>query len=153
MRVRFIAKWYDLWVGAYWDRDNRRLFILPLPCLGVVLDFGRRSNLEPHERIELELFRRALQDVPTLTGTDIGDLLNMTTDLIRSGSMGKDEALAGLVKCLIYRVAGYRSECLAHRRESEEWSRKWRAALDNRAPLVAPRTGPGAPGDATGGGA
>lgn len=130
MKIRFIFAWYDMWIGAYWDRAKRRLFVLPLPCLGVVLDFGRRLDLDPAERIELELFRRALQDVTTPAGTDIGDLLNMTTDLIRSGQMGKDEALAGLVKCLIYRVVGYRSECRAHRQESEEWSRKWRAAIN-----------------------
>lgn len=40
MRVRLIFAWYDLWVGAYWDRRSRQLYILPLPCAGIVLDFG-----------------------------------------------------------------------------------------------------------------
>ncbi|MBS0175058.1 MAG: hypothetical protein JSR64_13555 [Nitrospira sp.] len=39
MRVSFLFAWYDLWVGAYWDRAKRRLYVLPLPCLGVVIDF------------------------------------------------------------------------------------------------------------------
>ena len=39
MTIRFIFAWYDLWVGAYWDRQGRRLYILPLPMVGVVLTF------------------------------------------------------------------------------------------------------------------
>ena len=41
MTIRFIFAWYDLWVGAYWDRAHRRLYILPLPMVGVVLTFAR----------------------------------------------------------------------------------------------------------------
>lgn len=41
MKVRFLFAWYDLWVGAYWDRANRRLYVLPVPCMGFVLDFGK----------------------------------------------------------------------------------------------------------------
>jgi hypothetical protein len=26
-------KWYDLWIGAYWDRKNHILYICPLPCI------------------------------------------------------------------------------------------------------------------------
>lgn len=40
MTVRPVVAWYDLWVGLYWDRKQRRLYVLPLPCLGVVFDFG-----------------------------------------------------------------------------------------------------------------
>lgn len=42
MRVRPLLAWYDLWVGFYWDRANRRLYFLPVPCVGLVLDFGGR---------------------------------------------------------------------------------------------------------------
>lgn len=42
MSARPIFAWYDLWVGAYWDRDRRRLYILPIPCCGVVIQFGDR---------------------------------------------------------------------------------------------------------------
>lgn len=42
MSIRPIFAWYDLWVGAYWDREKRRLFILPVPCLGIVITFPRR---------------------------------------------------------------------------------------------------------------
>lgn len=38
-RVSFLFAWYDLWVGAYWDRKQRKLYILPVPCLGIVIQF------------------------------------------------------------------------------------------------------------------
>jgi hypothetical protein len=38
-RVRFFFRWYDLWIGAYYDRDQRALYVCPLPMLGV--RFGR----------------------------------------------------------------------------------------------------------------
>ena len=37
--VRLIFAWYDFWVGAFWDRRRRRLYILPLPCVGIVIQF------------------------------------------------------------------------------------------------------------------
>lgn len=37
--VRPIFRWYDLWVGLYWNREARRLYVLPLPMCGVVVQF------------------------------------------------------------------------------------------------------------------
>lgn len=37
MKITPIAAWYDLWVGLYWDRQKRWLYVLPLPCLGIVI--------------------------------------------------------------------------------------------------------------------
>lgn len=39
-RIRFIFAWYDLWIGAYWDRDARRLYLM-VPTVGVSIDFGK----------------------------------------------------------------------------------------------------------------
>lgn len=44
MRVRPIFAWYDLWVGAFYDREKRRLYVLPLPCLGIVIDLPRSAS-------------------------------------------------------------------------------------------------------------
>lgn len=41
MSIKPIFVWYDLWVGAFWDRHKRRLYIFPLPMLGIVVEFGR----------------------------------------------------------------------------------------------------------------
>lgn len=38
MRVSVVFAWYDLWIGAYWDRKGRALYLLPVPCLGVKLE-------------------------------------------------------------------------------------------------------------------
>lgn len=40
MKVRPLFAWYDLWVGVFWDSGKRRLYVLPLPCLGIVVDFS-----------------------------------------------------------------------------------------------------------------
>ena len=40
--IRPVVAWYDLWIGAYWDRRNRRLFLLPLPCVGFVFEWPVR---------------------------------------------------------------------------------------------------------------
>lgn len=29
--VTFTFLWYDIWVGAYWDRINKTLYLCPLP--------------------------------------------------------------------------------------------------------------------------
>lgn len=44
MRIRPIFAWYDFWVGAYWDRSRRRLYILPIPTVGIVIDFDPKPK-------------------------------------------------------------------------------------------------------------
>jgi hypothetical protein len=44
MRLGFIFAWYDLWIGAYWDRKMRRLYILPLPCVGIYVQFAQKTD-------------------------------------------------------------------------------------------------------------
>ncbi len=48
MRVRLLFAWYDLWIGAYWDAPRRRLYVLPLPMIGLRIDLPRRP-LDPEE--------------------------------------------------------------------------------------------------------
>jgi hypothetical protein len=37
MSVRVFFAWYDFWIGAYYDRDARALYICPLPMLVIRL--------------------------------------------------------------------------------------------------------------------
>ena len=41
MRVSLIFAWYDLWMGAYWDRNNRCLYLFPLPMIGMKIQIMR----------------------------------------------------------------------------------------------------------------
>ena len=51
--VNGLFAWYDLWVGAFWhgrttDARNQvvyRLYVLPLPTLGFVIDFRKRPRV------------------------------------------------------------------------------------------------------------
>lgn len=43
MRIKPIFAWYDLWIGFYWNREKRRLYVLPLPCIGVVIQFHEKG--------------------------------------------------------------------------------------------------------------
>lgn len=42
MSIRFA--WYDLWIGAFWDRKARVLYVCPLPTLLVVIPFGHGAG-------------------------------------------------------------------------------------------------------------
>ena len=44
IRVRPIFAWYDFWVGAFFDRSKRRLYLFPVPCFGIVISKGEGSD-------------------------------------------------------------------------------------------------------------
>ena len=39
MSIRPIFAWYDFWVGAFIDRSKRRLYLFPVPMIGVVIQW------------------------------------------------------------------------------------------------------------------
>jgi hypothetical protein len=39
VKVKPMFAWYDFWVGVFYDRDRKRLYIFPLPMFGVMIQF------------------------------------------------------------------------------------------------------------------
>lgn len=39
MKIRSIVAWYDLWIGVFIDTAKRRVYILPIPCIGVIVEY------------------------------------------------------------------------------------------------------------------
>ena len=31
--------WFDAWVGLYYDREKHRLYVQPLPCIGLRIEW------------------------------------------------------------------------------------------------------------------
>lgn len=46
MKIRPLFAWYDLWIGAFWDKAKRKLYVLPLPCVGIVFELGNCTRCD-----------------------------------------------------------------------------------------------------------
>lgn len=40
--IKFLFKWYDLWVGLFYDKHKAWLYILPFPTIGIILKLPQR---------------------------------------------------------------------------------------------------------------
>jgi hypothetical protein len=59
MKIKFIFAWYDFWVGLFYDKNKRYLYIFPIPMFGIVVKFkekGPRSKRKGVQSKELEAF-------------------------------------------------------------------------------------------------
>lgn len=43
-RVSVFFRWYDLWIGAYYDRNAHALYVCPLPMIGVRVVLGEADD-------------------------------------------------------------------------------------------------------------
>ena len=41
LKLSLFFAWYDFWIGAFYDRQKRILYICPLPMIVVKIAFGR----------------------------------------------------------------------------------------------------------------
>jgi len=37
MKIEFIFKWYDFWVGIFYDKNKKWIYILPIPMIGIII--------------------------------------------------------------------------------------------------------------------
>lgn len=44
MTVRPFFRRFDLWVGAYWDRNARALYVCPLPMIGIKVQLRKETT-------------------------------------------------------------------------------------------------------------
>lgn len=41
MKISLYFRWYDLWVGCFYDTKKRVIYIQPLlPCFGIKIELG-----------------------------------------------------------------------------------------------------------------
>lgn len=42
MKIKLYTAWYDGWIGYYYDRRHRKLYLQLIPWIGLRISFGRR---------------------------------------------------------------------------------------------------------------
>jgi len=46
--MRLIFAWYDFWVGFYYDRNKKYLYIFPVPMIGLRVDMREYMESPKH---------------------------------------------------------------------------------------------------------
>jgi hypothetical protein len=89
LTIKPVCKWYDLWVGVFVARpdgeyhDNWRVFVLPLPCVGVVFEFDGRVRRWCRDAWRASRVRRAIR--PPCPTCDDTQYVWITDDVGRDG--------------------------------------------------------------------
>lgn len=39
LKFKLLFAWYDLWIGIFIDKSKRKIYIFPIPCLGIVIQY------------------------------------------------------------------------------------------------------------------
>jgi len=44
MKISFFFAWYDFWVGFFWDREHKILYICLIPCCVFKIMFEKQKT-------------------------------------------------------------------------------------------------------------
>jgi hypothetical protein len=44
MKIEPMFAWYDFWVGLFWDRKQRILYVFPIPMFGLKITMGKKES-------------------------------------------------------------------------------------------------------------
>jgi hypothetical protein len=70
MKIKIIFKWFDFWVGLFWDSNKEYLYIFPIPMLGIVFKFKTKvienDVLTPWEQSLEKVVDKIKQEKSTL---------------------------------------------------------------------------------------
>jgi len=47
VKIKLIFAWYDFWVGVFYDREKRRIYVFPLPMLGLMIQLRPPWKRDP----------------------------------------------------------------------------------------------------------
>lgn len=67
-----LVKWYDCWLGVYYDRDFKMLYMFPIPMIGCVIYLGKHEK--PAD--EVKVIKRYIVDIPESVYREIETLAN-----------------------------------------------------------------------------
>lgn len=110
MRIRLMVAWYDMWVGAFWDRIRHRLYIFPLPMIGLQIQFGT----PPAEVDWLLSIQRS--------GAESKQAHKRIAEL--EGSLAEAEAKFSRIR-MSYPIVDEREKRFEAEAERDEWQRKY----------------------------
>ena len=48
IKVEPLFKWFDFWIGFFWDSKKKWLYFLPIPMFGVIIKFEYVSTKPRH---------------------------------------------------------------------------------------------------------
>ena len=48
MKISLAFVPFDLWIGAYWNKENRVLYICPFPTIAFRIELGRGNGVKPY---------------------------------------------------------------------------------------------------------
>lgn len=44
MKVSLFFRWFDCWIGAFWNNNKGTLYICPIPMFGIKIKFQDRDR-------------------------------------------------------------------------------------------------------------